>query len=242
MPADSYKPPQGVRSAAARGLALREKWKRGGLSSSEASDEGVGSGVQRAVNLKNGDSISLDTIKRMSSFFARHEKNYQPDKKEKDGGPTAGTIAWLLWGGSAGKSWVEGILNSMEKRHAEFVKVDKKLGLVMGFAIVSKIDGEDYFDVQGDHIPEEAMLEAATDFMKGDRTVGDMHLEEEGGTVVFAWPLTTEIAKAFDIKTKKTGLMIAIKPKKKETLEKFENGEYTGFSIGGKRIEDEEID
>lgn len=110
-----YKPPSGVRSAAKRGLELREKWGRGGIDNSEASAEGIGSGVQRATNLKNGDSISLATIKRMKSFFSRHQKNYNPDKKESDGGPTAGTIAWLLWGGNAGKAWVESILSSEEK-------------------------------------------------------------------------------------------------------------------------------
>ena len=111
----SLTPPAGVRSAAARGLKLREKWKRGGLSNSEASDQGIGSGVQRAVNLKNGDAISLSTVKRMHAFFSRHGKNYRPDEKESDGGPTAGTIAWLLWGGNAGKSWAAGIVERVEK-------------------------------------------------------------------------------------------------------------------------------
>lgn len=112
---DTFSPPEGVRSAAARGLALREKWKRGGLSNAEASDQGIGSGVQRATNLKNGDDVTLTTVKRMHAFFSRHQKNYAPDKKESDGGPTAGTIAWLLWGGNAGKSWADGIVASADK-------------------------------------------------------------------------------------------------------------------------------
>jgi len=106
----TFSPPEGVQSAAARGLKLREKWGRGGLSNAQASEQGIGSGVQRAVNLKNGDAISLQTVKRMHAFFSRHAKNYRPDEKESDGGPTAGTIAWLLWGGNAGKSWANGIV------------------------------------------------------------------------------------------------------------------------------------
>lgn len=129
----------------------------------------------------------------------------------------------------------------MKTTRCNITKVDKTLGLVMGYAIICKENGEDYFDVQGDHIPEDAMLEAAADFMENSRVAGEMHKGEEGGSVVFAWPMTTEIAKSFSIKTDKTGLMIAMKPKKKETLEKFANGEYTGFSIGGKRITDEEV-
>lgn len=117
---NTFTPPAGVRSAAARGLELREKWKRGGLSNSEASSQGIGSGVQRAVNLKNGDAISLATVKRMAAFFSRHQKNYRPDEKESDGGPTAGTIAWLLWGGNAGKSWAAGIVGRLEKANTGF--------------------------------------------------------------------------------------------------------------------------
>lgn len=112
---ETFTPPDGVRSAANRGLELRAKWKRGGLSNSQASDQGIGSGVQRAVNLKNGDAISLETVKRMHAFFSRHAKNYRPDKKESDGGPTAGTIAWYLWGGNAGKAWADGIANRVRK-------------------------------------------------------------------------------------------------------------------------------
>jgi len=117
---NTFKPPESVRSAARRGLELREKWKRGGLDNSQASGQGIGSGVQRAVNLKNGDAISLATVKRMAAFFSRHQKNYRPDEKAPDGGPTAGTIAWLLWGGNAGKSWANGVVNDIEKANTGF--------------------------------------------------------------------------------------------------------------------------
>jgi len=110
--AESYKPTAAMQAAARRGLKLREKYNRG-LSAGQAKEEGVGSGVARARDIINGN-LSLATVKRMNSFFARHEKNYNPDKKEADGGPTAGTIAWLLWGGSSGKSWSKKIVNSQE--------------------------------------------------------------------------------------------------------------------------------
>lgn len=129
----------------------------------------------------------------------------------------------------------------MKTTQCNIAKVDKTLGLVMGYAIICKEAGEDYFDVQGDHIPEDAMLEASVDFMENSRVVKDMHAGAQQGSVVFAWPMTSDIAKAFGIKTDKTGLMIAIKPSNKDILEKFASGEYTGFSIGGKRITDEEV-
>ncbi len=124
---------------------------------------------------------------------------------------------------------------------AEVVKVDEVLGLVMGFAIVCEEEGEPYFDVQGDHIPEDSMLKAALDFMENSRVAGEMHSGDGKGTVVFAWPMTTDIAKAFGIVINRTGLMVALRPSDDAMLEKFRDGTYTGFSIGGKRIEDEDV-
>lgn len=123
----------------------------------------------------------------------------------------------------------------------QILKVDEALGLVFGYAIVCKEDGEPYFDVQDDHIPEASMLAAATDFMLQSRVAKEMHTGDGVGQVVFAFPLTEEIAKSLDIVTPRTGLLIAMKPAA-DVLEKFRDGTYTGFSIGGVRIEDEEVD
>lgn len=119
-------------------------------------------------------------------------------------------------------------------------KVDDSLGLVMGFAIVCKKDGQDYYDTQGDHIPEDAMLNAAVDFMQNSRVAKEMHAGDAKGSVLFAFPLTADIAKSFGIQTDTTGLMIAMRPDSPEMLAKFRSGELTGFSIGGRRITDEE--
>lgn len=117
-------------------------------------------------------------------------------------------------------------------------KVDESLGLVFGYAIVCKKDGEEYYDLAGDHIPEQAMLKAATNFAQRDRVAKEMHEGEKAGTVVFLFPLTEEVAKSLNIETSQTGLLIAMKPDSPEMLEKFRSGEYTGFSIGGRRVKD----
>lgn len=132
----------------------------------------------------------------------------------------------------------EDVMADFDKAHV--VKVDADLGLVFGFAIVCKRNGERYFDLQDDHITEKAMLEAATDFMMHSRVSKDMHVGDQDGTIVFSFPMTSEIAKALDIETKQTGLLVAMKPSP-EVLAKFKNGDYTGFSIGGSRIKDEVI-
>lgn len=124
---------------------------------------------------------------------------------------------------------------------ADVLKVDDSLGLVMGYAIVCTEDGEDYYDLQGDHIPEDAMLKASLDFMENSRVAKDMHSGDQTGTVVFAWPLTADVAKAFGMEVKKTGLLIAVRPDA-DTLAKYKDGTFTGFSIGGRRVTDEEVD
>jgi len=125
-----------------------------------------------------------------------------------------------------------------EERQAKILKVDDELGLVIGWAIICNIDNEPYFDKQGDYIPETSMLEAATEFMQEARVAKEMHTGDEKGSVVFAWPMTQEIAKAFGIEIHQTGLMIAMKPDNEEMLEKFRDGTYRGFSIGGHRMAD----
>lgn len=116
-------------------------------------------------------------------------------------------------------------------------KVDDSLGIVFGWAIISTQDGAPYVDTQGDYIPDSAVMKASVKFAKGKRQGGDMHRVEDG-TVLFMFPLTEEVAKAFDIECDTTGLMIGMAPDNEETLEKFRSGERTGFSIGGRRVTD----
>jgi len=107
---EGFTPPPAVRKAAAKGLEYRRKaGGKGGLSNKQASAEGIGSGVQRAVNLKNGDKISLATIKKMKAFFDRHQKNRDiaPGKKPWE---DRGWVAWLLWGSDPGYAWAKRIL------------------------------------------------------------------------------------------------------------------------------------
>lgn len=127
-------------------------------------------------------------------------------------------------------------------------KVDDALGMVFGWAIVCKVNGEDYYDLNIDHegphvgkrvpehIPEPVMMKAAAEFMQTARPGNEMHDGPDRGTYVFAFPLTTDIAKAMGIQTEKTGLMVAYKAPP-DVLEKFKTGAYSGFSIEGRRLE-----
>ena len=99
-----FKPPASVQSAAKHALELIEKGKAGSGFTS------VGRG--RAHQLARGESVSLEVIKKMHSYFARHEV----DKKGKDWDhDSPGKVAWLAWGGDAGRAWA----NSIMKKHGE---------------------------------------------------------------------------------------------------------------------------
>jgi len=123
---------------------------------------------------------------------------------------------------------------------AQVCKVDARLGLVFGYAVVCKQNGTDYYDLQDEHVPEDVMLEAATDFMRNSRMADEMHDFAPQGEVVFAFPMTTDVAKALGIEARQTGLLIGMRPSP-EVLRKFEDGTYTGFSIGGRASYAEEV-
>jgi hypothetical protein len=114
--ADGYSPPSGARSAARRAIKFKEDGKANGA--------GTAVGWTRAGQLARGESLSLSTVKRMYSYFSRHEV----DKKGKDWGnsanPSNGYIMWLAWGGDAGYSWSRRIVES-EKNKALFADFGK---------------------------------------------------------------------------------------------------------------------
>lgn len=103
-----FSPPDGVRKEAAKGLEWRKEYNRGGTAV----------GVARARDLSNGKSVSPETIRRMVSYFARHEVDKKGEgwSPGEDGFPSAGRIAWALWGGDAGQAWSAKVSRSMEAR------------------------------------------------------------------------------------------------------------------------------
>lgn len=90
------KPTKAVAEQARRGLALREEHGRGGTSV----------GVRRAHQLADRAPVSVKDIKSMYSYFARHEVDKRGADWAHPTKPSAGYIAWLLWGGEPAKRWV----------------------------------------------------------------------------------------------------------------------------------------
>ncbi|MES2861147.1 MAG: hypothetical protein V4701_06715 [Pseudomonadota bacterium] len=98
-------PPAAVAAQAEKGLKLREEHGRGGTDV----------GRRRANQLKNREAVSERDIKSMYSYFARHTVDKQGANWADKDKPSAGYIAWLLWGGEAGKAWIDGLHAKLDK-------------------------------------------------------------------------------------------------------------------------------
>ena len=103
----SYKPTEGMVEEAKRGLEWRREFGRGGTEV----------GIARARDIQGGKNLSESTVKRMHSFFSRHEvdKKAEGFRPGEDGYPSNGRIAWALWGGDAGQRWARGLTTIIDK-------------------------------------------------------------------------------------------------------------------------------
>jgi lambda family phage portal protein len=151
---DQHKPTAGMIEEAKRGLEWRREYGRGGTAV----------GVARARDISNGDNLSDDTVKRMHSYFSRHEvdkkgKGFSPGE---DGFPSAGRIAWALWGGDAGQTWAAAKVEQINRNkklerktktstdvkrneHGQIINLEKKVELVMPTP-EGKEEQEDFLD------------------------------------------------------------------------------------------------
>ena len=98
-------PPAAVATEAGKGLRLREEHGRGGTDF----------GRRRANQLKNREAVSERDIKSMYSYFARHNVDKRGKTWADKDKPSAGYIAWLLWGGEPGRNWVDGLHANLDK-------------------------------------------------------------------------------------------------------------------------------
>lgn len=98
MPSGGFKPTATMAKNAQRGLNLRKTFGRGGTDV----------GVRRAAQLVLRQELEPADIKSMYSYFARHAVDQKTTRHHwgSDTDPSAGYIAWLLWGGDEGRHWV----------------------------------------------------------------------------------------------------------------------------------------
>lgn len=104
-------PNEAMREEAQRGLDWRREFGRGGTEV----------GIARARDISNGANLSIDTVRRMKSYFARHEVDKEAEgfRLGENGYPSNGRIAWALWGGNPAQSWANRILAEKDDERAE---------------------------------------------------------------------------------------------------------------------------
>jgi hypothetical protein len=163
-----YKPSAGMQSAARRAIKLKEQGKAKGA--------GTAVGWTRAGQLARGESLSLSTVKRMYSFFSRHEV----DKKGKDWdnseNPSNGKIMWLAWGGDAGFSWSRKIVNKEKnmKKSLELNEIVEEI-IDMFDDVVNPITKTVTVQVEEDNMAED------TQDTSGCDCAGCMECKSNGG-------------------------------------------------------------
>tara|TARA_R100000231_G_scaffold7090_3_gene10107 strand:+ start:7719 stop:9908 length:2190 start_codon:yes stop_codon:yes gene_type:complete len=165
------KPTKGMIEQAKIGLEMRKEYGRGGTMVA----------VARARNIVNGDNLSLETISRMNSFFARHEvdkkaEGFNPGEK---GYPSAGAIAWKLWGGDAGQTWAKKKVEEIKKvrEDLDLPKNDEQAYIEYFTQNAIKLD-DDWEELRVDTVDtneeeEENFYKFATDVPGGD-TAGNL--------------------------------------------------------------------
>lgn len=173
MATEGYKPTAGMQAAARRAIKLKEEGKAKGA--------GTMVGWTRAGQLARGEILSLSTVKRMYSFFSRHEV----DKKGKDfnnaENPSNGKIMWLAWGGDAGFSWSRKIATREKnmKKNLEMQEVVEEIKDMLTEAInpiEAVIEISDDLAKSIDPKPEDEM-----DNTKGCKCNGCMECKANGG-------------------------------------------------------------
>jgi hypothetical protein len=73
-------------------------------------------GKVRAQQLAQGKPISIETVKRMKSYIARHKVDLQSSKSYEDG---CGKLAMDAWGGVEALPWIEKTINAYENMSSE---------------------------------------------------------------------------------------------------------------------------
>jgi HK97 family phage portal protein len=99
--------PAAVKSEAKRGLDWHKEYNRGGI--------GPGQATARMLIT---NTMTIARVRKMRAFLARHEVDKQGEgyKQGEKGYPSAGRIAWALWGGDAGVSWSNKVMRQVEAR------------------------------------------------------------------------------------------------------------------------------
>ena len=101
--------PSGVKKQAEIGIKWSKEFNRGGTEV----------GKNTANYLLNNEKVTPSKARHIARYFPRHEVDLSTPSNSKpgaDGYPGAGLIAWKLWGGDAGRTWSQKLVDAMNRR------------------------------------------------------------------------------------------------------------------------------
>ena len=149
-------PTDSMVTEAKKGIAWRKEFNRGGTRI----------GATRASQIVAKETLSPSTVRRMFSFFSRHEvdKQAQGFRVGEKGYPSNGRIAWALWGGDAGFSWSTKVRNQLEKERNKFYEdqvEQKAISEAVKKGLAKKVEdhNEEHGDKAGKRVTQ-GMLES----------------------------------------------------------------------------------
>jgi len=136
-------PTDGMAEEAKKGLEWRKEFGRGGTRV----------GATRANQIVNKVNLSPSTVRRMFSFFSRHEVDKQAEgfRPGEKGYPSNGRIAWALWGGDAGFTWSKKVRDQLNREADKFYELDieeKQITAAIKAGLTKKV--EDHNEKHGD--------------------------------------------------------------------------------------------
>lgn len=216
-----FTPTDSMASEAQRALDWRKEGNRGGTSV----------GVARARQLVNKQNLSPSTVKRMYSFFSRHEvdKQAQGFSPGEEGYPSPGRVAWGLWGGDAGYSWSKTKVNQMNRID------DEKSMFVLNTTIKKISEDADYITIRG--MASTKDTDRVGDIMDPDCwTKGGLDNYMSNPIILFNHDYNRPIGRGTDVKVTKNGLELTAKISKADRYisKLIQDGVLSTFSVGFK--------
>ena len=244
---DTFIPPEGV----AREAKMALEWMKEGKAGSGFTDVGRA----RAAQLAARRPVSLRTIKRMASFFSRHQVDRKAEgfaRGEKNY-PSGGRVAHNAWGGFTGEAWAKKIIDGVSKGSDELGKgLEDEYDLLYS-DVITKADEKkftlgplyipDSLDAHGEWTDSEELQKAVWEYVKAeDRRIRLQHNRDVVAgewleIMTFPHKLTVPMTKASGEETSVTyppNTVFMGVQWEDWAWDLVKKGKLRGYSIGGK--------
>jgi hypothetical protein len=195
-------------------------------------------GKQRANQLAKGESISVETIRRMYSFLSRHKENAETSKGYGDG---CGQLMYDAWGGASALSWAESKLRQIDKQSFSIQDEEERIitgALMLADTPIYRNDGNgEYYVVFGkDTIKKIAQKYFKKGYQNNVNLMHDSGQVMDGVTMFESWIVDEKRGvkpmKGFE-DVKEGSWFGSFKVENEEVWNMIKDGKVKGFSVEG---------